>query len=356
MTRNRIITGVVFLVVLIASLFIIQRILMPKYMSGIVEGSLIESYYKDNKDNDVIFIGDCEVYENFSPITLWKEYGITSFIRGSAQQLIWQSYYLLEETLKYEKPKVVVFNVLSMKYDTPQKETYNRMSLDGMKFSPSKLSSIKASMLEGEIMLEYLFPLLRFHSRWNELTSEDFKYAFEKEDLFHSGYYMRADVKPAGDVPKGKPLADYAFGENSYKYLDLMAKLCRENGVELVLIKAPTLYPYWYEEWDVQMKEYARENGLKYFNLLETAEEAGIDFSTDTYDAGLHLNVYGAEKLSRYFGNILKEQFSLESRKEDEVLKSVWEKKSEKYEEMKRQQIEDLAKYGELMTYGGKAK
>ena len=90
--------------------------------------------------NDVIFIGDCEVYENISPVTLWQEYGITSYIRGSAQQLIWQSYYLLEETLRYETPKVVVFNVLSMKYNEPQNEAYNRMTVDGMKLCISTAS------------------------------------------------------------------------------------------------------------------------------------------------------------------------------------------------------------------------
>ena len=81
-------------------------------MSEIPEGNLIEEYYKEEKKHDVIFIGDCEVFSNISPITLWEKFGITSYIRGSAQQLIWQSYYLLEETLEYEKPKAVVFNVL----------------------------------------------------------------------------------------------------------------------------------------------------------------------------------------------------------------------------------------------------
>lgn len=339
-------------VVLVASLLLLQELVVPKYMTGIVEGSLIESYYDDVKENDVVFIGDCEVYENFSPITLWEEYGISSFIRGSAQQLIWQSYYLLEETLKYEKPKVVVFNVLSMKYDTPQKETYNRMTLDGMKFSPTKVKSIQASMMEDENMLSYLVPFFRYHSRWDELTKDDFAYLMEKKALFHSGYYMRADVKPVETIPTGKPLPDYTFGENSYKYLDMMTNLCKENGIELVLIKAPTIYPIWYEEWDEQMVEYAKENGLKYYNLLETSDEAGIDFQTDTYDAGLHLNVFGAEKLSRYFGNILKTEFGLQDRRGEQDLDAIWQKKSDFYHSMKEEQMEDLRKYGKIMTYG----
>lgn len=330
----------------------LQRLVVPKYMSGIVEGALIESYYDEKKDHDVIFIGDCEVYENFSPVTLWEEYGIPSFIRGSAQQLIWQSYYLLEETLEYEKPKVVVFNVLSMKFDTPQKETYNRMTLDGMKLSPAKIKSIRASMLEEEDMLSYLVPFLRFHSRWDELTKEDVSYLLEKKDLFHSGYYMRADVKPVETIPTGKPLADYTFGENSYKYLDMMVDLCKENGIELVLIKAPTIYPVWYNQWDDQMVRYARDNGLQYYNLLELADEAGIDFQTDTYDAGLHLNVFGAEKLTVYFGDILRTEYALADRRGEPELDGIWEAKTEFYYSMKNQQIEDLKRYGKIMTYG----
>ena len=150
-------------------------------MGQIVEGALIAEYYEETTKHDVIFIGDCEVYENISPITLWEEYGITSYIRGSAQQLIWQSYYLLEETLKIEKPKVVVFNVLAMQYNEPQKEAYNRMTIDGMRWSEAKVKNIQASMMEDEKFLDYVFPLLRYHSRWQELDKEDFIYLRSEE-------------------------------------------------------------------------------------------------------------------------------------------------------------------------------
>ena len=173
------------LVLTVAILFLLQALLVPKYMDNTKEGALIGEYYENAGNNDVIFIGDCEVYENFSPITLWEEYGITSYIRGSAQQLIWQSYYLMEETFRYETPDVMVFNVLSMKYDTPkstgsqsQREAYNRMTLDGMRWSKSKWDSIYASMTEEErdweAQYSYIFPLLRYHDRWNQLTADDF--------------------------------------------------------------------------------------------------------------------------------------------------------------------------------------
>lgn len=343
MKKRTVIRGICTVVLVCISLYFLQEILMPKYVSDVVEGDLIAEYYEEEKDHDVLFIGDCEVYENFSPVVLWEEYGINSYIRGSAQQLIWQSYYLLEDTLRYETPDVVVFNVLSMKYNEPQKEAYNRMSIEGMEWSMSKVNCIKASMTEEEQFLDYVFPILRYHGRWQEVTTEDFTEIYETDKVSHNGYYMRVDVKPAGDVPEGKILADYNFGENAYFYLDKMRTLCEEKGIELILVKAPSLYPYWYEEWEMQIEEYANMHNLCYINYLELLEETGIDFQTDTYDGGLHLNLSGAEKLSRHFGNVLVEEGNLEDRRGEAELAERWEEKIEAYHREEETQYKKLA-------------
>ena len=46
---------------------------------------------------------------------------------------------------------------------------------------------------------------------------------------------------------------------------------------------------------DEQMVDYANKNNLTYINFLEVADEIGINYETDTFDAGLHLNLSGAE-------------------------------------------------------------
>lgn len=330
-------------------LFCLQALLVPKYMVGKnKEGALISEYYDNAGNNDVIFIGDCEVYENFSPITMWEKYGITSYIRGSAQQLIWQSYYLMEETFQYETPKVMVFNVLSMKYDTPkktgdqsQREAYNRMTLDGMRWSKSKWDSIYASMTEEEkekeAMYSYLFPLLRYHDRWSQLTAEDFKYWFKRDTVSDNGYLMQVGVKPLEDEHVERPLVNYDFGENSWYYLEKMTELCKSKGVQLVLIKAPALSPVWWPQWDEQIEEYAAENDLLYINMLEHQEEIGIDWSTDTYDTGLHLNVYGAEKAADWFGKVLQEQCDVPDRRSETEISALWAEKAETYHNRKKE-------------------
>jgi hypothetical protein len=119
-----------------------------------------------------------------------------------------------------------------------------------------------------------------------------------------------------------------------------MRDLCEENGIELILIKAPSLYPYWYDEYDEQVKEYADENQLQYINFLELTDEIGIDYSTDTYDAGLHMNLSGAEKLSGYLGQVLCEQYQIPDRRNEEDLSKIWDEKIAAYEQEKQEQYE----------------
>ncbi|MCL1806920.1 MAG: SGNH/GDSL hydrolase family protein [Oscillospiraceae bacterium] len=332
---------------IIALLFFADRLLMPKYMSGVYEGALIAEYYQSEKNHQLIILGDCEAYENISPFTLWEEYGYTSFIRGSPQQLIWQSYYLLEDTLRHETPDAVIFSVFGMKYDTPQSEAYNRLTLDGMKLSRSKIAAVRASLTEGESFLSYFVPLLRFHDRWKDLSADDWRYMFGRRGVSFNGYMMRCDVKPMGTLPTPQELAEPAFGEVCWDYLDQIRELCERNGIELILFKAPVPYPYWHPEWDAQIGKYAERHGLTYVNALNHLEEIGIDYASDTYDGGLHLNLWGAEKMSVYLGGLLQ---GLDDLRGDNAVSKVWAEKAERYHALIAVQTAEIETVGKVMS------
>ena len=320
------------LLVFVAVFCLVTQLLTPKYMTDLVEGSMISQYYRESGNHDVVFIGDCEVYANYSPMEMYRSQGITAYIRGTSQQLIWQSYYVLKETLKHETPKAVVFNVNAMRYGEPVKEAFNRLTIDQMRWSEEKIGIIQASMTEEEDFLSYVFPILRYHSRFDELTQEDWEYFFKVKDNTYNGYLVNKNINPVGALPAKRPLADYQFADICYDYLDKITALCKENGVELILVKAPSLYPYWYEQYDEQMAEYARENGLAYYNFAACIEEIGLDFQVDTYDAGLHLNHTGAEKLSRYFARILAENHQIPDRRTDSKIAAIYDEKLKRYD------------------------
>ena len=331
--------------------FGLQQLLMPKYASDIFEGNLIREYYFSTKDHDVIFIGDCEVFGSFSPITLWEEFGITSFIRGSAQQLIWQSYYLLRETFRHETPRVIVLAVLAMQYGEPQYEPYNRLTLDGMRWSGDKLRAVAASRLYDEDWLSYFFPILRYKDRWRELSSEDFRYFFSRPRVSINGFMVRSDIAPAGWIPAPLPRANLRFGEMPYYYLGRITALAERHGIPLVLIKAPTLFPHWHSEWNDQIVEFAEKNNLLFINFLEYIDVIGLDFYTDTFDGGATLNVFGAEKLSYFFGGILQETFQLPDRRAEPETAAYWNEKSELYHRIIARQLEEIAEFGRILDF-----
>ena len=59
---------------------VLTPIFQPKYLSQSPEGSLTEEYYASVKEtrHDVLFIGDCEVYESFVPAVLWEEFRLSA--------------------------------------------------------------------------------------------------------------------------------------------------------------------------------------------------------------------------------------------------------------------------------------
>ena len=317
-------TKTVFSVAAVLLIFLIvlgltDRLLQPKYMTDLTEGSMTAQYYREAGGHDVIFIGDCEVYANFSPMELYRQQGITAYVRGNSQQLLWQSYYILKETYRYETPKAVVLNVNAMRYDAPVSEAFNRLCIDQMRWSPEKVGIIRASMLEEESFLSYVFPILRYHSRFDELTAEDIRWFAGTRDNTYSGFQLNTGIKPVENLPAKRKLPNYQFGDICYAYLDKIRQLCEEHGTELILIKAPSVYPYWYDEYDAQMRDYAETYGLRFYNMVEKAEEIGLDYSLDTYDGGLHLNLTGATKLSGWFGRILAEEHGLPDHRGDPV-------------------------------------
>ena len=334
----------IFCLILLSILTIAQCLLVPHDAAANPEAALVGEFSDGFGTQDVLFLGDCEVYESFSAVTLWREYGIDAWLCGSPQQLMWHSYAMLQKALEEGRPSTVVLGVYGLRYGKPQNEAYNRMALDGLDLDLADLSLLRDAVCEGESLLSYYIPLLRYHDRWQELTWRDVTLLFEPQvPVSYNGYLMQCGVKGAGgafaDHSAARPLTDPAFGEMALDYFDRIVSLCRENEIELILVKAPTdswAYP-WYDEWEAQTVALAERYGLPYYNLLSVWHEIGLDGQRDTYDGGLHLNVHGAEKTAAYFGRILQEH-GVPDRRTDAARAAYWESEGERYDAQKKRE------------------
>jgi hypothetical protein len=340
--------AVIFVILTALLLGTAQALLVPHDRVANPEAFLLSDYFEaDVSGDEVVFLGDCEVYEAFSPVVLWQQYGITARVCGTPQQLMWHSYAILEEVLKSSSPRVVVLGVYGLIYDEPQNEAYNRMVFDHLPASRAKWQVLRDAMTDGESLASYMFPLLRYHDRWSELSWRDVAVLFEHQGpVSIRGYLVQTDAV-AGNLPNHEgalPITEAEFGALTLKYFERIVTLCRDNGAELVLIKAPTdswRYP-WYEEYEEQVIALAKQYDLPYYNFLNDIDAIGLDFASDTYDGGLHLNVHGAEKLTAYFGKILTESYELSDARDISSIADTWAEDIARYEAQKSK--EDGAK------------
>jgi hypothetical protein len=165
---------------------------------------------------------------------------------------------------------------------------------------------------------------------------------------------MRCDTNPFVGYPIQQPLLTPEFGDNAMYYLQKITDLCKENGITLILVRAPLEYG-WYPEWDQNIQEFADANGITYLNFNDYKEEMGLDLSTDTYDAGIHLNIYGAEKLSAFFGEYLVTNYDLTDYRNVPEVAAVYQEKIAFYDYMRDDQLAELEQYGQLVSYGPNA-
>ena len=99
------------------------------------------------------------------------------------------------------------------------------------------------------------------------------------------------------------------------------------------------------------MVEYAEKYKLPYINFYELIDTLKIDYETDTYDGGLHMNLNGADKLSDYLGQWLMEKYPLTDYRTDKKMSQIYDKKVRIFENMKKEQENEIKKYGKVVSY-----
>ena len=274
-----------------------------------------QSFYEMEKDSvDVIFLGSSHAISAFSPQELYDECGIRSFNLGSEEQSLGISYYWLKEALRFQKPQAVVLDtVVCFPFmETPYNcnEASIRKALDPMKWSSVKFDAVRTigSLDPKETFASYLFPIIRYHARWNDLSLSDIRF-FTKENTSLKGYaVLSEDTKDTGFEPlKPKTGVTPAGMQNVMRtYLEQIAQLCSENGIQLILVNTP--YTETTDEVHQAVSDFAAEHAVRYvdFNEASVIEAMQFDFPHDMADAG-HANNFGAEKLTDYIGDILLE-------------------------------------------------
>ena len=317
-----------------------------------------ENFYELEEDSvDVLFMGTSHVREGFVPQELYDGYGITSYNLASSEQSIVMTYYWLEEALETQSPEVVVLDVLNLfGDDLGCDEGQIRKALDYMRWGPAKVAAIAdvCAIDEEQTEISFYLPNVRYHDRWEELSVVDFT---ADEVVGASNYHGYASMYAYGTTDEEfTPLVEGAsdevagLGEVGVEYLDRIVGLCEEEGIELVLVKTPSVY--WTMAKHNAIAAYAEEHGLDFYDLNEEGlyEELGFEFDEDSLD-GQHANLSGAIKITDFMGGLLSDEYGLEAHES-----AGWEESREDYEKMVDDywlaSIDDAGEYLEALAGG----
>lgn len=306
---------------------------------------------------DVLFLGTSHNFCTINPSQIWNDTGITSYNFSSSAQDVNASKAYLYEGLRNQKPKMVFFEVRGMTLEGSE-ENWNRMAYDNLPFSVEKyrnvINSIQSDQETDETLLSYLFPVFRYHYRWDSLGYDDFAYMEPKRPLQYAmlGYYPRYRVTKVSLDNFYEPTGKNDIDEQIKETVADMKAMCNKNGIDFVLWKAPT--PMWREEYHNLVQKFADEWDLPFLDLNYKIKEIDIDIESDFFDKNSHLNSYGAEKVTDFLERYLTENYAFDDHRMDERYE-YWEKCSRRFDSNYLSQgissIEDYLRYVKDNSY-----
>lgn len=339
-TIKSVLSSALFLTALITLLAGASRIL--EYKGG---REKVTPFIEHAKQIDVLFFGDSHAFSAIYPMELWEDYGIASYNMANYNLTIPASYWVMRQALTYCTPKVVVLDVNQVwehaKLCKSSGDVHS--GLDGFPLSRLKLEAIFDLMddpqltddkgyLYKDLRLEFIFPFIRYHTRWNDLSLRDLYPNYNQE----LGGERNIDVaSPVEYEITASTTEEQGFG---FIYLRRFIEHCQDLGIQVMLTNFPYPCSNFSEEqlYTNTVLYTAEEYGIEYFDFVYMDQI--VDYSTDCYDPASHLNPSGAWKVTDFIGQRLAEGYGLADHR-GEAAYASWDSDYAAYRKLKLQSI-----------------
>lgn len=239
---------------------------------------------------DVVVIGDSIPLSSFIPAYLWQDRGIPSYVCASTAQSAASSYSLLKTFFQRQSPKVVLYEA-------------DQLFLD------LSLADLVAAGRDRTL------PVFQYHDNWKFVRPKQMLSAPNYTQVTpEKGYHMRKTTEPLTEKPSVdlQDLSIAPISKTNRFSLCQALELCRKNGAQLILYSAPNATG-WSVPRHNALAALAEKLGIFYLDGNLDCPE--IDWTRDTIDAGEHLNLTGAEKVTLWLGQALSETGLLADRR-----------------------------------------
>jgi len=309
-------------------------------------------FFEQSAPYDVFFVGSSRPMNGIFPMELWREHGIVSYNWAQAGHPPPACYWVMRLALDYQQPKLMVIDCYGMHFDAKTTGVFGLMhiSMDSFPLSLTKIRAVR-DMLDDPSMSEeqnegekrsafnllWTFPV--FHSRWSQLTQEDFR----PQKSLTRGAIANGDIYPGAFV-RDESEKGAVFDTVGVEYLRRAIEECQSRGIEVLV----TFLPLFADAHQQAAAEYAgriaAEYGCDYLNFFELDL---LDYAIDFADSAGHLNTAGARKVTEYIGDYIAERYGIPDRRNDAAYEN-WARDFAAYTENKSAALreqEDLYRY-----------
>ncbi len=327
-----IIKSVIFVLICCILLGVVSRIVTVNTAN--YEYALMTSIYKEPEDSlDAVYIGSSNCFVFWNSLVAFEEYGITVLPFASNSQPINAAEYLIKEAVKTQPNSLYIVNVNSLVENDLNDYGMHKL-LDYLPFSLNKLKLTNyitgLANLTAEEKAEYYFPLIRYHSSWNELVSGNFsnKFVDYKNSSTHPNYLnVISDVADKFTPSTERSEISDVLKSSIISLLDYI----KETDLNVMFVTVPQARG---NEEDTKkyntLNDMIASYGYPTLDLLNGVENTGIDFSTDCYNQ-CHTNIHGSLKFTHYLAEYLVENYNFADKRNEPNYDS-WNKAFERYQ------------------------
>ena len=291
---------VIFLLICVVLLNCLSPIFLPKNnnkRSGIKYENARGFYGEKAHSIEVLAIGNSDLYSAMNPLQLWNNHGITSYVSGEPSQNIFSAYYLLKEVYKNQRPEVVILEV---------DELFSKGDADDL---DEVINNV----------LKYNFPFFEYHSRWKSMSHKDFKNlkVKYKDRMISKGYIYHNNIQshPTG-YKYMKENRSSALSVTTQLYLDKFMQLASDHQTKVLLVWYPSATTATLKRHQT-IEKVANRYQIPFIDFNTDQYNTGFNWMTDTRDGGNHLNYSGATKMTKYIGQYLKDNYTLNDYRHD---------------------------------------
>lgn len=319
----------IFMFFTVLSLHGMNRLLIHKSPEVMMMDEFISL---DKNTVDLLCVGSSHAYTSCNTEVYWNEFGIPAYCISGPAQPVASSYYYILEAIKYQKPKVILFEVSCITTPYSGYEYGNVNNLVWMPYSLNRWKAWKDTVAEP-YQENLTWNLFYFHNRWKELGKADFDYVAENRRPNTKGfnpwwnYTDYADnITVWGTDYQIEPSAE------SIESVDKIISLCQKEDIKLIAyLSAHNIDENSYGQinW---YKDFFRDKNVEFIDGIEFSEQLGIEPEIDNSNG--HIAYSGAVKLSRYIGEYLSDNGYVVDRRGD-IRYEEWEKWSHYYENTK---------------------